>query len=125
MNIITRKQARKQGLAQYHTGKQCCHGHTSPRFTSNGGCVQCSREKYANIRAKLIDEHGVDGANAILRNEWKKKAKQHRDKDTSQYRDYIREYMREYRKTPEGKEAIKRAHKKYHDKVKNEKISND
>lgn len=38
---ITRAEARARGIATYYTGKPCRHGHSSPRFTSNGKCKGC------------------------------------------------------------------------------------
>lgn len=38
--IITRAQARSQGLARYFTGKPCKHGHVAERFI-DGTCVPC------------------------------------------------------------------------------------
>lgn len=42
--IILRQQAIKEGLRHYFTGKFCCRGHLSQRFTINGLCQQCGRE---------------------------------------------------------------------------------
>jgi 5-methylcytosine-specific restriction endonuclease McrA len=39
--IITRKEARAQGLQRYFTGRPCKHDHTAERMTCNGGCVLC------------------------------------------------------------------------------------
>lgn len=42
--------AASAGEPYYFTGKTCRHGHTSPRYTAGGGCVQCTRER--NIRKR-------------------------------------------------------------------------
>ena len=63
MEVITRKQAREQGLSHYFTGKPCKHGHIRERHTVNGACLECRRlrqlkenkekpKKLASIRAK-------------------------------------------------------------------------
>jgi hypothetical protein len=41
--LISREQARAQGLGRYFTGKPCKHGHVEERLTSTGSCVQCNR----------------------------------------------------------------------------------
>jgi hypothetical protein len=43
MDQISRKQAIKQGLTRYYTGKACKNGHLSPRLTSTTHCVECKR----------------------------------------------------------------------------------
>ena len=42
MEIITRKEAKEQGLKKYFTGKPCPRGHISERYMS-GRCVACSK----------------------------------------------------------------------------------
>lgn len=46
MGIISRTQAKEQGLTYYFTGKECPSGHLSERFVSNFGCVLCVNEQY-------------------------------------------------------------------------------
>ena len=41
MGLISREDARAQGLKQYFTGEPCKHGHIAPRFVSTGGCKEC------------------------------------------------------------------------------------
>jgi len=41
--IFERKEALKQGLQTYFTGKPCKRGHISERFTTTWTCVSCSR----------------------------------------------------------------------------------
>lgn len=51
MEIITRKEAKEQGLKRYFTGKPCKHGHVSERRTITGYCEECCAIKYkANRR---------------------------------------------------------------------------
>lgn len=38
---MDRKEAFIKGLVKYNTGKPCKHGHTSDRYTSTGGCIDC------------------------------------------------------------------------------------
>ena len=51
MEIITRAEAKAQGLAHYYTGKPCKHGHTATRRTITGYCNECCGIKYAKNRA--------------------------------------------------------------------------
>lgn len=59
MDIITRSQAREQGLSHYFTGKPCKQGHLAPRHMSTG-CVECrkaiKRANYAKNRAVPVSE---------------------------------------------------------------------
>lgn len=41
----TRQEAKDVGDSRYFTGKPCKHGHTSPRRTKDGNCVQCTQVK--------------------------------------------------------------------------------
>jgi hypothetical protein len=42
--IITRKDAKVQGLRYYFTGKACPQGHLSERVVFNSSCRACQRE---------------------------------------------------------------------------------
>ena len=50
MEIITRKEAKEQGLTHYYTGKPCSQGHISKRYVSAGKCYQCVKERTAKYR---------------------------------------------------------------------------
>ena len=39
--IISRKEAKAQGLTRYFTGEPCKHGHVAERMTSSGACHTC------------------------------------------------------------------------------------
>lgn len=41
MQIISRSEAKANGLKFYFTGKPCKHGHISPRYTANQNCRGC------------------------------------------------------------------------------------
>lgn len=43
MNLISRKDAREQGLKRYYTGKPCKHGHIVERHVCDGKCLECGR----------------------------------------------------------------------------------
>lgn len=46
MEIISRKDAIKQGLRYYYTGKPCKNYHMSQRITRNYECKACHDERY-------------------------------------------------------------------------------
>jgi len=43
MQVITRDDAKAQGMTTYFTGKPCRHGHITERFTVNQRCRECAR----------------------------------------------------------------------------------
>ena len=43
MDIISRKEAKEQGLNRYFTGKPCKHGHVAERLVANRTCAECFR----------------------------------------------------------------------------------
>lgn len=67
MNVVTRSEARNQGLKYYFTGKPCKHGHIDYRHTRNGYCTGCDdkRKKRGNrteefrMRARKFTLHEV------------------------------------------------------------------
>jgi len=49
--IISRAEAKAQGLTHYFTGKPCKHGHIAERFVTGRHCVECDRvqRRFANM----------------------------------------------------------------------------
>lgn len=45
MEIISRKDAKAQGLKRYYTGEPCIKGHICERRVANFGCTQCQKEE--------------------------------------------------------------------------------
>jgi len=45
MNIISRKEAKSQGLKRYFTGKPCKRGHIAERGVCNSGCISCKQQR--------------------------------------------------------------------------------
>jgi len=56
MMIISRLDAKKQGLIRYFTGKPCVKGHVSERRVSNWMCVDCGLEHDKNFYASKPDK---------------------------------------------------------------------
>lgn len=83
MEIILRKQAKKEKLTRYFTGKQCKNGHVAERFTSTGKCSECSKgwcKDYSSRNTEKEKERGrryrADNHSEILAKE-----KEYRDKN--------------------------------------------
>lgn len=81
IKIISRKDAKANGLKRYFTGKQCKYGHVAERFCSSGRCSKCDKvlQKSDNYRAK--------------RREYEQ-------------RDYMRRKRSVYNKTPRRKKSL-------------------
>tara|TARA_R110002096_G_C14520339_1_gene716876 strand:- start:218 stop:931 length:714 start_codon:yes stop_codon:yes gene_type:complete len=50
MEIITRAEAKAQGLKRYFTGKPCKHGHVSERWASVKSCICCANKRKAYMK---------------------------------------------------------------------------
>lgn len=55
MKIISRKEAKAQGLSRYFTGKPCKNGHVAERRTASSHCVGCRAEANARWYASNQD----------------------------------------------------------------------
>ena len=71
--IITRAEAKEQGLKRYFTGKPCKHGHAVERYLSTGQCVECARERRAKNR-KYAREYARENPEKIKANNAKRRA---------------------------------------------------
>jgi len=54
--IITRQEAKQQGLRHYFTGKECKRGHVCKRYTQSTLCVECQAE-HAKNRYHVVQKH--------------------------------------------------------------------
>lgn len=61
-DIVSRKQAKSEGLKRYFTGQPCKSAHVAERFVSDKGCTACKKQWQKTNRVQV---------NAYLR-EWKK-----------------------------------------------------
>ena len=57
IKLITRKEAKSQGLTRYFTGKPCVHGHVDERKVANKTCVVCSHIAVAKSKAKKPEKY--------------------------------------------------------------------
>lgn len=54
MKIISRKDAKKDGLKRYFTGMLCVKGHLSEKFVSNFECCSCADERrFRELKTKV------------------------------------------------------------------------
>ena len=86
MEIISRKEAKEQGLKRYFTGKPCKRGHISERRVGDSTCCACStdivRKNYEQNKEEVLEqrreyyEQNKDRINKVRR----KKYKQNKEK---------------------------------------------
>ena len=113
MEIISRKQAIERSLKQYFTGKQCRHGHTSQRMTSNRCCIECKkinetewdRDHYEQRHAKRRDCYYRDHEHSLIME------KNKRNRNIEACRERTRRYLKSH---PE----VRNAHRAKHDAAK-------
>ncbi|QJB22030.1 endonuclease VII [Xanthomonas phage FoX5] len=60
--VISRAEAKAQGLKRYFTGKPCPNGHLLERHVSSGGCVECARAYAAAWYAANPERHRANAA---------------------------------------------------------------
>jgi hypothetical protein len=60
MKLISKKEAKGQGLRRYFTGALCQKGHLSEKYVSDGGCAECALERanrrYADNTAGILKQ---------------------------------------------------------------------
>jgi hypothetical protein len=72
--IITRAEAKAQGLSRYFTGKPCLRGHVAERYTGTKQCVECNRERCARYYARDPVKSKADRAAYYVENQEKIRA---------------------------------------------------
>lgn len=106
MNITTRQQAIREGLAYYFTGKPCKHGHIDKRFTLGRGCLACNRQKASEHRAKNPDKVSATNREQYLKNRnarlvaqrgWNSANAEHAAAYAARYREANPEVAKEWR----------------------------
>jgi hypothetical protein len=86
MDIITKKEAQKQNLTFYFTGKPCKHGHISERMVKGGSCRTCK-----NLTGEKHRKENREEYNKYCRQ--KKKESYTTEKRRSQYLKNIQKEM--------------------------------
>jgi hypothetical protein len=95
MDVISRKEAKAQGLTRYFTGKPCHKGHVSERFVSTRTCFVCNNDS-------AVREYTRDPEKAAAR------SKAWRDK----YPDRTRAFFTKWRKKNLGYDAFRVTYRK-------------
>lgn len=52
MEVISQQEAKSQGLSRFFTGKPCKRGHICERYSADGDCVLCKKERNAKSECK-------------------------------------------------------------------------
>lgn len=99
MKIISKVEAKEQGLDLFFTGKPCKYGHIAERRTRNSDCLQCARERAA--------KYALDNKEQLLEKAAKYRA-EHREELKVKAKDYYHS----------NKEARSVAAKAYREKTK-------
>ena len=105
--LISRKDAKAQGLKFYFTGKPCERGHVVERAVGNAGCIECRRLKSAEwyknntdaARAKAAAWYKANTERALfLAARWKVENKEQRDKANQAYYEANKPKIAAYKK---------------------------
>ena len=119
--IISRAEAREQGLTKYFTGKPCKNGHLEERNTHSGNCYSCQKE----LSKKFYQTDKGKESTRISQKKYLKtdKGKEAQKRGSKKFRssDKGKEYYKEYRQSDKGKEQKKIYHKKYYNSEKGKK----
>src|ERR1017187_1957282 len=98
MKIISRKEAKKQGLKRYFTGKSCKHGHICEKYIS-GHCIEC------------LDKHNKNRKEYFI-NYYEKNTEHIKEYEKTRYKtnpEYKKEWGKEWRQEHPAENAAKTA----------------
>ena len=120
--IISRKDAKAQGIRRYFTGKTCPHGHVSQRDTKTAACLTCRDNKNALFRMVHAEQRRAESAEYRKKNpdQRRKYYLRNREKqivDAKAWRDAHPEQVRATAKAYYDKSAAKRAKRYEENKV--------
>jgi hypothetical protein len=104
MQIISRSDAKEQGLKYFFNGKSCRRGHLVPRTVSAGACTQCESENKKSYRK----------SNAEAVSEYKRRYRENNRNSISQYNSLYRDRNPSY--SIKYREANPEYSKKYREK---------
>jgi hypothetical protein len=103
MEVISRKDAKEQGLKVYYTGKPCKNGHFSERYASSTTCVDCSKawaKSHKNERAEYMKEYQERTSYKEYQKKYRTENKEVLSKAKLEWRQFnkekVKEYFREY-----------------------------
>lgn len=101
MDIISRKEAKEQGLKYYFTGEPCPHGHVAERYVSNGRCVECTNDsarKWQKANPEKVKELRRAQRQNGYDQKWIEKNKDKVFKYKRRYREANKEKLKEFRR---------------------------
>jgi len=118
--IISRKEAKEKGLAEYFTGKICKRGHVSLRKTANAFCKECRKqddkrryqENKAELKKKYLDN--IESRRTYAR-EYAKNNKVKRKEWEDNNKDKVRGYKLKYSRNNKG--VYREYYKKNRDRI--------
>jgi 5-methylcytosine-specific restriction endonuclease McrA len=95
--VISRGEARALGLRVFFTSVACKRGHVAERYVTNGGCVECERERAAKWREANPDKERERAAKWREANPDKERErrKEYRAKNAEKLREYQARYRAE------------------------------
>jgi hypothetical protein len=83
-----RQEAIRSGAKTYFHGIPCKRGHVAPRHTSNGMCMDCSRQQNSTDKAKARKKkHKLDNAE-----HYREMGRQYRAENSDKMREYLKQY---------------------------------
>ncbi len=78
-SLLSREDARAQGLKLYRDGNPCVNGHVAERYTRSGRCAQCERERsYARYSKQM--QADPDSARKVVRESVRRHYEKNRQK---------------------------------------------
>src|SRR5215471_6912428 len=58
MKVISRAEAKEQGLKTYYINMRCSHGHDAPRYVNSRKCIECHKERNARRKKGKANKSG-------------------------------------------------------------------
>lgn len=114
--IITRQDAKAQGLKRYFTGGPCKRGHVAERLVSNGKCVECRREWREANRDKVREQKRESYRKRCQDPEYCERRRERIRKRYAEdpgFREKTREYQRKRLEDPEFRERERERRREY------------
>lgn len=81
--IVTRKEARDEGLKCYFTGEPCDKGHVAERLTMSSACLECVSER----NEAFLEDKGDKAEGKVKRRKAREARKENLNKELQMYRD--------------------------------------
>jgi hypothetical protein len=113
MEIISRKEAKEQGLTRYFTGVPCPKGHIAEKTISNGNCAECLKEYKRNWAKNNPEETKLRKKKTYQKNieTIKKYSRYYYQKNAEEKREYTRQWKKANPEKRNAMEAKRKASK--------------